>query len=214
MSTETGEKKQKYPYRTAKQCRPWYILIYSVIWLFYRAIFWLRIKGRENIPDGPAVICPRHCTAADPPIACFGLTKKHSARMMAKQELLEVPVIGQALYLLGAFPVNRGANDMAAIKSALRCLKEGSKLLMFPEGTRVREGETPEAKTGAIMFALRSGAPIVPVYLTRAKPFRPMTMVFGEPYHPQIAGRRATPEEYQRLADELLQKIYALEDRV
>lgn len=215
MSTQGHETEQKkYPYRTTAQCRPWYLVIYPIAWLVYHIFFWLRVVGRENIPDGPAVICPRHCTAADPPIACFGLTRKQPARLMAKKELIEIPVFGKLLYLLGAFPVHRGANDMSSIKNALRCLKEGSKLIMFPEGTRVHEGEASEAKTGAIMFALRSGAPLVPVYLTRAKPFHRMTMVFGEPYHPQIAGRRATPEEYQRLADELLGKIYALESQV
>ncbi|MGM9593206.1 MAG: lysophospholipid acyltransferase family protein [Candidatus Onthomonas sp.] len=208
------KKEKKFPYRTKEQCTVWYHIVYSVAFIAYRLIYGLKVIGRENIPDGPAVICPRHCTAIDPPMVYFGLGRKHFPRTIAKQELLEIPVLGRILYNIGLFGVRRGENDMAPIKNGLRCLKEGSKLIIFPEGTRVREGEKVQAQTGAIMFALKTGAPLVPVYLTRAKKFHKMTMVFGEPYYPQIAGKRATPEENRRLADELLEKIYALESKV
>lgn len=206
--------KHKFPYRTKQQCTPWFQMVYSIAWLAYRLIYGLKVIGRENIPEGAAVICPRHCTAIDPPMVYFAMGRKHFPRVIAKQELLEIPVLGRILYNIGVFGVRRGENDMSPIKNGLRCLKEGTKLIIFPEGTRVQEGEHVEAQTGAIMFALKTGAPLVPVYLTRAKKFHQMTMVFGEPYYPQIAGKRATPEENRKLADELLEKIYALESKV
>ncbi|MCC8182184.1 MAG: 1-acyl-sn-glycerol-3-phosphate acyltransferase [Clostridiales bacterium] len=214
MSEERERQKKKFPYRTAKQCKPWYLAVYGILFIIYRSIYHLRVIGRENIPDGPAVICPRHCTLVDPPMMYFGLTRKHFPRTMAKEELLETPVLGWLLYRIGILGVRRGENDMSSIKNGLRCLKEGTQLIIFPEGTRVREGEHVQAQTGAIMFALKTGAPLVPVYLTRARKFHRMTMVFGEPYHPQIAGKKATPEEMRQLADELLEKIYALESRI
>lgn len=215
QTTEVARKKeQQFPYRTKEQCLPWYRFVYSVVYVIYQLIYHLKVIGRENIPDGPAVICPRHCSAVDPPMVCIGMTMKRHPRMIAKIELLQIPVLGRLLYLLGAFGVKRGENDMAPIRNGLKCLKEGSQLIIFPEGRRVREGETAEAQTGAIMFALKAGVPIVPVYLTRAKRFHRMTMVFGKPYYPQIAGKRATPQEYRQLADELLDKIYELEREV
>lgn len=209
-----AKKEKKYPYRTKEQCTPWFHLVYSIAFIAYRLIYGLKVIGRENIPEGAAVICPRHCSAIDPPMVYFAMGRKHFPRVIAKQELLEIPFLGAFLYKIGVFGVRRGENDMSPIKNGLRCLKEGTKLIIFPEGTRVQEGEHVQAQTGAIMFALKTGAPLVPVYLTRAKKFHRMTMVFGEPYHPQIAGKRATPAENRQLADELLEKIYALESKV
>lgn len=214
MAEKAEQTKKKFPYRTKAQCIGWYNIVYCVAFVVYRLIYWLKVIGRENIPDGPAVICPRHCSAVDPPMVYFGLTKKHFPRTIAKQSLLEIPVLGRILYNIGIFGIRRGENDMAPIKNGLRCLKEGDKLIIFPEGTRVHEGESVQAQTGAIMFALKTGAPLVPVYLTRAKRFHRMTMVFGKPYMPKIAGKRATAEESRQLADELLEKIYALESQV
>lgn len=210
----TPQKKHKFPYRPTAKCLPWFRGIYYFALAAYRLIYGLRVIGRENIPEGAAVICPRHCTAIDPPMVYFAMGWKHYARVIAKQELLEIPVLGRILYNIGVFGVRRGENDISPIKNGLRCLNEGTKLIIFPEGTRVHEGEHVEAQTGAIMFALKTGAPLLPVYLTRAKKFHRMTIVFGEPYHPQIAGKRATPEENRKLADELLEKIYALESKV
>lgn len=68
---------------------------------------------------------------------------------MAKIQLMRVPVIGWLLGKAGIFGVDRGHADMHAAKTALRCLKEGHKLLIFPEGTRVEEGENVDAKAGA-----------------------------------------------------------------
>lgn len=216
MEEKQSNKKpeKKFPYRSKEACAPWFHLVYSVAYVIYMLIYPLRVIGRENIPEGAAVICPRHCTAIDPPMVYFALGRKNFPRVIAKQELLEIPVLGPILYRIGVFGVRRGENDMSPIRNGLRCLKEGTKLIIFPEGTRVHEGEHVEAQTGAIMFALKTGAPLVPVYLTRAKKFHRLTMVFGEPYHPQIAGKRATPEENRQLADELLEKIYALESKV
>jgi 1-acyl-sn-glycerol-3-phosphate acyltransferase len=93
----------------------------------------------------------------------------------------------------------------------LRCLKENRKLLMFPEGTRVQEGENVEAKAGAALFATRTGSPLLPVYIPAKKNlFRPTTVVIGKPYYPQIAGRKATNEELQSIAADLMERVRAL----
>ncbi len=134
------------------------------------------------------MICPNHTALSDPFFVAFAFQKKNPLRVMAKIQLMRVPVIGWLLGKAGIFGVDRGHADMHAAKTALRCLKEGHKLLIFPEGTRVEEGENVDAKTGAAMFATRTGVPIVPMYIPAQKQlFRPTTVVIGEPYYPQYA---------------------------
>ena len=97
------------------------------------------------------------------------------------------------------------------MKTALGVLREGDKLLIFPEGTRVREGDVSHPHVGAVTFACRTDASIVPVFLTRKKRFwAPLTLVFGEAYHPQFEGRRPSSDELEHLTQEMMDKCYAL----
>lgn len=188
-----------------------YRLVYYVVWPFFHVFHPMRVIGRENIPEGAAIVCPNHSTISDPIFAAFAFQTKHIMRVMAKAEAMRWPVIGWILKKAGVFGVNRGAADVAAVKLSLRYLKEGRKLLMFPEGTRVGDGEDVEAKTGAAMFATRTGVPIIPVYIQRKKRwFRPNVVVIGKPYHPQIAGRKGSSAEYRAIADDLMERIHAL----
>lgn len=190
-----------------------YHVIYAVVWPFFNLFHPVRAVGREHIPEGAALICPNHTKASDPFFVVFAFKRKHVMRAMAKAEVMRVPVIGWLLGKAGVFGVNRGAADINAVKTALRFLKEGRKLLMFPEGTRVEEGENVEAKTGAAMFAVRTGAPIVPVYIPAKKRwFCPTTVVIGQPFYPKVADRKGTSEEYRAIADDLMARIHALEE--
>ena len=99
--------------------------------------------------------------------------------------------------------------------TAMRFLKEGDKLLMFPEGTRVHEGEDVQAKVGAALFATRTGVPLLPVYIQRKKKrFRRNTVVIGEPYYPEYEGRKPTGEELQVMAQDLMDRVQALGEGV
>ena len=100
---------------------------------------------------------------------------------------------------------------MAAIKTAMKSLMEGRRLLVFPEGTRVERQGDADAKGGAAMLAVRTGVPMVPVYCGgRHKLFHRTTIVIGDPYIPQIAGRRPTPEENHQAAEEIMRRVYAM----
>ena len=82
---------------------------------------------------------------------------------------------------------------------------------MFPEGTRHQDWDFGDAKTGAAMLALRTGVPIVPIYVPAEKRwFRWNQVVIGEAYYPQSSGKRATPEEYHAIAEDLMERIEAL----
>ena len=186
-------------------------ILYAIIWPFFNLVHPVKAVGRENIPEGAAVICPNHSAASDPFYVVFAFGRKYPMWAMAKQEVLNWPVVGWILGKAGVFGVDRGSADLKAAKTALRCLKENRKLLMFPEGTRVHEGENVEAKAGAALFATRTGSPLLPVYIpTRKRLFRANTVVIGKPYYPQIAGRKATTEELQAIANDLMERVRAL----
>ena len=189
----------------------WFHFLYAVIWPFFNLFRPLKVIGRENIPDGAAVLCPNHTTIGDPFYVVFAFGRRYPMRAMAKIQIMRVPFIGWILGKGGVFGVDRGHADMHAVKTALKLLKDGNKLLMFPEGTRVREGEDVAAKTGAAMFATRSGVPLVPIYIQRKKRlFARTAVVIGQPYHPQYAGRKPTPEELDAITGDLMDRVRAL----
>ena len=186
-----------------------YILIGPII----RLLFPWRARGMENVPEGPSLLCPNHAHAIDPVLVALSLPNDFGIRFMGKEELFSKPVLGWFLRGVGGFPVKRGGNDLTAMKTSIKTLQDGGRLLVFPEGTRVKQQGEVEAKGGVIVMAARTGAPIVPVYCGKSNKFLHRTsVVFGEPYHPVFAGRRPTAEETQKAAEDLLERIYALKE--
>lgn len=182
-----------------------------LISVFMRIFHPWRTVGLENIPEGGVLLCGNHTTLGDPIYVICAMLKKWQTRVLAKKELLEIPILGWLIGKAGIIGINRGKADVAALKEALRALKNGEKLLIFPEGTRVKEGQTSEAHTGAAMLATRANVPILPVYIQPQKRiFRKTTVKFGMPYYPEYEGKKPTPEDYQRIADDLMARISAL----
>ena len=209
MSTELAAQEESR--REDRRRDAWFHFLYAVIWPFFNLFRPLRVVGRENIPDGAAVLCPNHTTLGDPFYVVFAFGRKYPMRAMAKIQIMRVPVIGWILGKAGVFGVDRGHADMKAVKTALKFLKDGNKLLMFPEGTRVHEGEDVAAKTGAAMFATRTGAPLLPIYIQRKKKlFARNVVVIGQPYHPEYAGRKPTPDELDAIAGDLMDRVRKL----
>ena len=187
--------------------------LYTFLRPIFRLIYPLKVVGHENIPDGPVVICPNHTYWNDPFCVVFSFGKQFPMRAMAKQEILNWPVIGPVLGKCGVFGVDRGNTDMNAARRCMKALREGSKLLMFPEGTRVKDGENVDAKAGAALFATRCNVPLLPMYIQNTKKlFKQSVVVIGNPYMPEYEGRKASSEELQKIAKELQGRIYALEE--
>ena len=188
-----------------------YRIAYSIIAPLIRLFFPHRAVGLENLPEGGALICPNHASAWDPVIVAIAMPRRAGMAFMGKEQLFRIPPLGWLFKKLGAFPVKRGGNDLTAMRFSLTSLREGKRLLMFPEGTRVDERGETDAKGGVTLLATRAGVPIIPVYCGGKHKFlRRTTVAFGEPYTPVIAGRRPTQEENHQVAGELLRRIYAL----
>ena len=215
MNLEQSETLNQSEAQQDKRYDAWFHFLYAIIWPFFNLFRPVRAVGRENIPSGAAVICPNHTTIGDPFYVVFAFGWRFPMRAMAKIQIMRVPLIGWLLSKAGVFGVDRGHADMKAVKTSLRFLKNGNKLLMFPEGTRVHEGEDVTAKTGAAMFATRTGVPLLPVYIQpKKKLFRPNTVIIGEPYYPSFQGRKPTAGELDEITAELMRRIHSLEVRL
>ncbi len=190
--------------------------IYWILWVLFTVVFFLwhpfyKFRNREHIPDDGCMIVANHSSMADPIWILMALGPRRGSYIMAKKEVMALPVLPPILRWLGVFGVDRGGADLAAVKQSLEVLKSGENLMIFPEGTRVKPGETVEAKTGAAMMAQRSGSRVLPVYITRQKkPFHPVEVIFGEPYEIRAAGRRITSDELQTATAQMMKTIYAL----
>jgi 1-acyl-sn-glycerol-3-phosphate acyltransferase len=171
------------------------------------------VIGREHLPKGGALICSNHTRNSDPLFIAFALKRSTELRIMAKEEMTRWPIVGPLLSRADLMIwVKRGKADIGAVKGALKSLKEGRKLLIFPQGTRSEE--IGEGKTGAAMIAIRSGVPIVPVYLPAKKCwFRRTPIVIGEAYQPFTEDRKPTLEDYRTVTEDLMERIAKLEEQ-
>ena len=190
-----------------------YRIIYAIAAPIIHLLFPCRTVGLEDFPEEGALLCANHASGWDPILIALNLPKDARLTVMAKDQLFRIPLLGFLLKKLGIFPVKRGGNDLTAMKTAMKVLSGGNRLLVFPEGTRVEEQGEVEAKGGVTMMATRTGVPMVPVYCGgKHKFFRKTTIAFGKPYVPVIAGRRPTPDENRAIAQEVLERIYALSE--
>lgn len=190
-----------------------YRIIYTIAAPIIHLLFPCRAVGLEHLPEGGALLCANHASGWDPIVIALQLPRDSRLTVMAKDQLFRIPVLGFFLRKLGIFPVKRGGSDLTAMKTAMKVLNGGNRLLVFPEGTRVEEAGDVEAKGGVTVMATRTGVPMVPVYCGGKHKFlRKTTVVFGEPYTPAIAGRRPTPEENRAVAGEIMTRIYSLSE--
>ncbi|MBV6714617.1 lysophospholipid acyltransferase family protein [Paenibacillus chitinolyticus] len=144
----------------------------------YSLLFRIRVIGKDNIPEhGGVLLCSNHISNFDPPLV--GIRLKRKVHFMAKAELFQIPVLGLIISKIGAFPVKRGGVSKETIKGTLNLLRDGNVLGIFPEGSRKNPGV---GKKGAAMFALKSGAAVVPTAIIGDyKVFGRMTVIYGEP---------------------------------
>ena len=148
--------------------------------------FNLKFEGRENIPkDTTVIFASNHRSNADPPFIGCALRGKHA--FMAKEELFRNKFFGALIRSAGAFPVARGKGDTAVIDTAVEALNNNKSLMIFPEGTRSKDGKVHKGHSGAGLISARSGKPIVPVGIVFGDKLRFRTRVtvkYGTPINP------------------------------
>ncbi len=139
--------------------------------------FGVRVWGRKHAPPGgAALVCANHQSFFDPVLV--GLALDARLNYLARQSLFQVPVLKQLITYLDAIPIDRDGFGLAGIKETLKRLKRNEQVLIFPEGTRSRDGEVAPLKPGFVTLARRAHAPLVPVAIDGAYQAWPRTEKF------------------------------------
>ena len=166
--------------------------------------------GRDRIPaTGGAVLAANHLSGLDPPLV--GSYSRRAIWYMMKSELLDIPVVGEALTWTGAFPIRRGEGDREGMRKARELVREGHVVGVFVEGTRQRFGYPGRPiHAGALAIAMNENVPVIPTGLESfgwsLKNRRACCVVYGEPmtFEGLTRNGRGYKEAAELVADEIL----------
>jgi len=139
-----------------------YAVCHVLARLFATAMFRVRVLGRENVPPtGGGLVCANHQSFFDPVIV--GLAVDRRLNYLARDTLFRNPAFKWLIDFLDAIPIDREGGGLAGIRETLRRLKQDEMVLIFPEGTRTRDGNVQRLKPGFCAVARRGKKPLVPV---------------------------------------------------
>lgn len=198
--------------------------IYWTGWLIFRSafrsLFGLRVRGREHlIEDGPVLVVANHQSFLDPPL--IGTLYGSEMHFLARKTLFK----GFFKWLYGqwnSIPVDQEKPDMSSLKTIIRRLKDGNRVLVFPEGARTEDGSLGKAQPGVGLIAVKAGVPIQPMRIRGARRALPRgsarirlerievhvgePIVFSDEQLREFAGK----DGYAKMADRLMEAIAAL----
>src|SRR5436309_16020172 len=207
--------------------------IYRLGWLLFRFIFTFYFRWRvyhpEHLPlTGPVILASNHASFIDPPLVGAGV--KREINYLARKSLFRRPVAGAVLRAVNAVPVDREGGGAGGLKAILDRLLDGGAIILFPEGTRTRDGKLQPARSGIGLTVIKSDAPLVPVrvfgtfeaYGRQMRFPRPrrVAVQYGQPMRfeqlradAKVCAKPRLKEIYQQVADEILGAIAKLEAR-
>jgi 1-acyl-sn-glycerol-3-phosphate acyltransferase len=201
-------------------------LMYGFLYVWFhtmRLVGWFRwrVVGRELLPpreQGGMVVVMNHVNWVDIPIIGTLLPWEYRLSWLAKAELFENPLFGWWLRQMNVIPIKRGRRDVAAMDTVIEALRGGAVLLIFPEGTRSRDGILHEGRGGAVRMAMQAGVPIVPVAIVGTEhgpkgsfTRKPVTMTIGAPYKiPPTPDGKIPADMMEQLTSEMMLHIAAL----
>ncbi|MGH9034006.1 MAG: lysophospholipid acyltransferase family protein [Acidimicrobiia bacterium] len=199
--------------RSDRGKRIFYRIAHAVVLTPFKAIFRVRVHGRERVPrTGAYVVAPSHRSLMDIFFTAYITTRR--IRFMAKQELFENRFLAWLFTAGGGFPVERGTADRAALRAAQLALESGEPVVIFPEGTRGHGPEIGDLFDGAAYLAARLGLPVVPVAIGGSEEIlasgkvlprlRRVRIVVGEPIlPPQAHEGRVRRREVAQMTEQL-----------
>ena len=141
---------------------PSYFIGWTVFRLMYATYFHWRVYNPERVPPtGPLILASNHASFIDPPLV--GCPLKRDINFLARESLFHFPGVGALLRSWNAVPVDREGGGARGLKAILDRLNEGGAIILFPEGTRTRDGNLQPARSGIGLTVIKSNAPVVPV---------------------------------------------------
>lgn len=157
-----------------------YWTICTLLWIASKFVYRIKVSGTENIPDeGAFILCSNHIHSYDPAILAIHI--KRQLRFMAKKELFDFKFKGAFFRAMGAFPVDRGAADMASYRNAMNELATGMGFLIFSQGTKMQTLDIKGAKGGAALFGIKSEVPVIPAGISGTyRAFSTINVRFGK----------------------------------
>ena len=206
---------------------------YRLGWTMFRAMYatyfrW-RVFDAENVPlKGGVILASNHASFLDPPLVGSGL--KRDINYLARESLFRFPGIGALLRSWNAVPVDRDGGGAKGLKAILDRLLAGGGIILFPEGTRTKDGKLQPARSGVGLTVIKSSAPVVPVrvfgtfeaygrHLKFPRPY-PIMVKYGRPLNfEKLRAEAKTCDKarlkviYQEVADEIMAAIAKLEPK-
>jgi len=166
--------------------RVWYAACQQVARVLFVTLFGIRLYHRQRLPrEGGVLVVSNHQSYLDPILVAVGMGRPFHP--MARESLFRFAPFRWVIRSLNAFPVRRASADLGAIREALRRLKKGEVVLVFPEGTRTRDGSIGRLQEGPVVMAARAGVPIVPMVIDGAFEAWPRSSPLPHPARIRVA---------------------------
>ncbi len=187
-------------------------IVYFLIWPVFHLLFPYKIIGKEKLRNQKSgfVLCANHISMLDPVYLVFALTHKNRIRIMAKGELFRNRFLSWFFTSVGAFPVNRGVGG-DALKNATNFLERGEALMIFPEGTRSKDGTLGRGKMGAAMLVNAVGTYVLPVSIVtknqKVRAFRKTLLIVGDPLYMSEQGELSSREHLKECTNMIMNVI-------
>ncbi len=167
------------------------IILFLTYW-FFKILHRHKIYGAESFYSGAAILVANHVSFYDPPL--LSISTPYEVHFLARKTLFDVPIFSTLIRRLNAHPISGKPQDIGVFKTVVRLMKQGKKIIMFPEGTRSLDGSLQPFKPGISVFISRTGAAVIPAYLYgtfhiwpsgKKVPslFGKTACVFGKPIH-------------------------------
>jgi len=190
----------------------WYRLCKYIVRVLVSITFRVRYSGCENVPrSGGVLVVSNHQSHLDPPLVGAGFPRQMT--FLARVTLFRFSPFGWLISSVGAIPINRDGFALSGIRATLEALRRGEALLVFPEGTRSRDGNLGVFKPGLTLVARRAKVPILPVAVEGAYRAWPRSESVPRPYAVHVHyGPPITPEQIAACDDEELAAL--VEQRV
>ena len=206
--------------------------VYFLGWVFFRALykfyFGWRVYNAERVPlEGPVILASNHASFIDPPLVGAGL--KRGINYLARENLFRFPVLGWILHRWQTVPVDREGGGAKGLKAILDRLLDGGAIILFPEGTRTRDGKLQPARSGIGLTVIKSKAPVVPVrvfgtfeaynrHMRFPRPFHRVMVKYGRPMffeklrnEAKVCSKQRLKEIYRQVSDDIMKAVAALE---